>query len=89
MKNIKLFLTDFRKKYTNLNVIKNLSKVLILSILAFTALCILEEIFYFSSLNRKIYFTFYISIVSILLIYNLIFWIISYFSLFHNSSNEK
>ena len=53
------------------------------------AILAIEEIFFLTSVKRKILFTLFLTTSILFLLYPIIKWIISYNGLFNNNNNEK
>ena len=53
------------------------------------AILAVEEIFFLTSVKRKILFTLFLTTSILFLLYPIIKWIISYNGLFNNNNNEK
>ena len=88
MKNISSFIKKYRQK--NATLVFYNEAVFITSILLLLLICILyiEQIFYLSSENRKLYIIFYTAFLATTFFYSILKWIISYYSLFNNNTDE-
>ena len=89
MKKILTFIHQFRKRDILISLYKKLYILFIIFSLFSIFLFSLEKIFWQDQTARKLLFFLWLSILIIFSLYLLLYFIISYFSLFGNSTNEK
>ena len=89
MNTILLFLKTYRKKISNITFYKEIIFILFYICISLFAILSVEEIFFLTSVKRKILFTLFLTTSILFLLYPIIKWIISYNGLFNNNNNEK
>ncbi|MBI64806.1 MAG: hypothetical protein CMG64_00730, partial [Candidatus Marinimicrobia bacterium] len=85
MKKILTFISKYRKKQANLDLLKNSLLILIFIVLYIIPLSIIENIFYLNTAKRSFYFILFITFNLIFFSYIILKWILSYFPLLNNN----
>ena len=88
MNTILLFLKTYRKKISNITFYKEIIFILFYICISLFAILSVEEIFFLTSVKRKILFTLFLTTSILFLLYPIIKWIISYNGLFNNNKNN-
>jgi len=89
MESIIKYISNFRKQFANLNLIKNLLSCFSYIIIIGIAFIIIEKIFYLSSINRQNFLIILFALSSISLFYILSLWLIKYIGLLGINTDEK
>ena len=80
---------ELKKIISNKKLLKNIC-ILLSAVLSFFLIAsLIEEIFYFSSSNRRNYMILLLSISVASILFIIITWIINYFGLLQNNTNES
>ena len=88
MKKVLLFIKNHREKRSSLKLLKESMIIISILIVGLILILFIENLFFSTSENRKLYFVFYISFLILIFSYSIIKWIFSYFALLENNSNE-
>ena len=88
MKKVLLFIKNHREKRSSLKLLKESMIIISILIVGLILILFIENLFFLTSENRKLYFVFYISFSILIFSYSIIKWIFSYFALLGNNSNE-
>ena len=89
MPSINNYIKKYRQIISNKKLLKNIC-VLLSAVLSFFLIAsLIEEIFYLSSFDRRNYMILLLSISVASILYIIITWIINYFGLLQNNSDES
>ena len=89
MTSINNYIKKYRQIISNKKLLKNIC-VLLSAVLSFFLIAsLIEEIFYLSSFDRRNYMILLLSISVASILYIIITWIINYFGLLQNNSDES
>ena len=89
MRNILNYIDKYRRSKNNILFLKNFCILISISLLSFICLSFIEEIFYLTPYNRKNYIILLLSIFIACILFLITRWIINYFRLLSNNSDEK
>ena len=89
MLSIRKYINRYRKISSNKTLLKKICTFLSILLSFFIIILLIEEIFYLSSYNRRNYVIFLLSISTASALFLIATWIINYFGLIQNNTDEK
>ena len=89
MINIKKYINKYKRINSNKELLKNICILVSILLSLFIGISLIEEIFYLSSSNRRNYVILLLSISIASILFISIVWVINYFGLLGNNTDEK